>query len=717
MKRLLLSLAVLLLLAGFAQAQKNVPYLFYKTDRKGISKAAQDPSVVKGMNVIARLQLLAANQNEKYRVPLPDGRDVVIRGYRVERDKKSQAWYGKVENEKASFVFFASTAKAMKGRIEIGKKHYRIIYLGAGVHQIAEIDVNKMKEADDDGEVPKYGKPRDRSDEDGCPDPASDIDLMVVYTQDAENAAGGPEGMETLIYESVSLTNLAYENSDINQRLRLVHFSRVDYAEAADSVIDRERLRDPADGFMDGIHALRDSHGADIVMLITETSEDGNCGRAFIMDPVSVDHEAFAFGVVRRECAADNLSFPHELAHIMSARHQNDDHTTPFAFNHGFFQLIPSDRSGLAWETIMSKRTDCDRKIFFSNPELEFSPNGTAETDPMGTAAERDNHRTLNTTAETVANFRCSSPGVGNVWMKDTWDDTGAEPDPATAGQRMYRSPYVWIRNAQDPTFLHQHEHQDPRFGATNFIYVKTHNGSGAVQRGKLELHVADASISLAWPTSWTRIASISLELGGHETRIVEQEWNSVPDPKSGSTHYCLIARWVSETDPMHAPEGEDIGTNVRENNNIVWRNLNIVDLDDDGDSKVVMNVAGNKRRKASRIVFEDVTKFPRPKFTSGGRVTVTFDDQLLALWKKSKGKGNGFKSVGKNTFEMTASRAWLDKVLLPANYKGRITVTFKKGRSRPRSKFDFSVRHYLMNRKAAYLLGGVDYELVGRKK
>jgi hypothetical protein len=540
---------------------------------------------------------------------------------------------------------------------------------------------------------------------------------MVVYTAAAEAAAGGREGMEALIYESVFLTNLAYENSDINQRLRLVHFSRVTYAEASDSVIDRERLRDPADGFMDGIHALRDSHGADLVMLITETSEDGNCGRAFIMDPVSADHEAFAFGVVKRECAADNLSFAHELAHIMSARHHNDPAATPFEFNHGFFQLTPSDGSGLAWETIMSKRTDSDRKIFFSNPDLEFSPTGSAETDPTGNAANADNHRTLNSTAATVANFRCSSPRVGNVWMKDTWDDTGAEPDPATAGQSMSRSPYIWIRNVQDPTFLHQHEHQNPVFGATNFIYVKTHNGSGAVQRGNLEVLIADASISLTWPTSWTPVASIPLELGGHETRVVEHEWNSVPDPRSGSTHYCLIARWVSETDPMHTPEGEGISTNVRENNNIVWRNLDIVALDEDADSKVVMNIAGNKRRKASRIVFADLTKFPRPKFTAGGRVTVTFDDQLLAFWKKGKGKRNGFRSVGKNSFEMTAARAWLDNVWLPDNYKGKITVTFRKGFSTPASKYDFSVRHYLLNRKAPYLLGSVDYELVARKK
>jgi hypothetical protein len=237
------------------------------------------------------------------------------------------------------------------------------------------------------------------------------------------------------------------------------------------------------------------------------------------------------------------------------------------------------------------------------------------------------------------------------------------------------------------------------------------------VQNGTLELHIADASLSLTWPASWTLVASIPVSLGGSSTTIVQQEWNSVPDPDSGSTHYCLIARWVSASDPMHTAEGDNIGTNVRENNNIVWKNLNVVDLEDDADSKVVMNIAGNKRRAASRIVFEDITKFPRPKFTSTGKVTVTFDDQLTALWRKGGGKSVGFKPYGKNTFELTGDRASLDNVLLPANYKGKIMVTFGKGRNTPRSKFDFSVRHYLMNKSVPELLGGVDYELMMRRK
>ena len=100
-----------------------------------------------------------------------------------------------------------------------------------------------------------------------------------------------------------------------------------------------------------------------------------------------------------------------------------------------------------------------------------------------------DNHQTLNNTAPTVANFRCSSPGVNDVWMKDLWNDTGLEPDPNTAGQSMSKSPYIWIRNDQDAELVNQHRHQNPIFRADQLDLRQTaqwRRGGGQRQSGAL---------------------------------------------------------------------------------------------------------------------------------------------------------------------------------------------------------------------------------------
>ena len=58
-----------------------------------------------------------------------------------------------------------------------------------------------------------------------------------------------------------------------------------------------------------------------------------------------------------------------------------------------------------------------------------------------------------------------------------------------------------------------------------------------------------------------------------NSTRIAEVPWNPT---ESGD--YSLVARWESASDVMNR-ETADIDQNVRNNNNIVRRNVNIVTL------------------------------------------------------------------------------------------------------------------------------------------
>ena len=713
MKHPFIAAALLLALAACDKQVevKKLPYLFTLTEQKE-TFLEKDIAFVKGVYATADLRLLQSGKAQAYLVPMPDATDITILARRTDKHEKSMDWYGEVKGQKGSTVFITYTANALHGLMQIGKDTYRIALVGKDVYQIALMDTEKMVDCGEKEEDPiTYPDQPSENEADGCPDPASDIDIMVLYTQQAEDGAGGVDGIEALIYQSMALTNFCYEQSDVAQRVHLVHMAKVDYTEAGDAFVDRERLRNPTDIHLDGIHALRDAHGADIVTLIVETSSGTNCGFGFIMNTVSNAHEAFGFATIRRSCAVDNKSFPHELGHVMGCRHDvaADPTATPFPFVHGFTMPTPAD-GGAAWRTIMSRAAGV-RQSFFSNPDQEFSPTGSAtDTDPRGTVADEDNHRTLNTTAATVANFRCSSPNNGDVWMKDAWQDTGAEPDPATVGLSMSRSPYIWVRNAQDPTFLEQHNHNDPEFGVTNWVYVKLHNGNAAVQNGTLELHIADASVSLTWQAGWTLVASIPANLAGSSTTILEHEWTNVPLP-TASSHYCMIARWVSATDPMHTVEGSNIGINVRENNNIVWRNLNVVDLDADGDSEVAMGIAGDGR-KNSRIVWWDATRWPLGKLTASGKVVITLDDRLLDLCKMTGCNTTGAKLEG-NKLVMTTARATMDGLVLPKDYKGTIRIRFEPGANTAPGTYDFRVQHWVGTGKEAELLGSVDYELV----
>src|SRR5262249_50247148 len=159
---------------------------------------------------------------------------------------------------------------------------------------------------------------------------------------------------------------------------------------------------------------------------------------------------------------------------------------------------------------------------------------------------------TLNRTAKTVANFRCSSKGTYNVWMKDTWDDTGKEPDPKTVGEDMWNSPYIWVRQSQDVQLTAQHISQNPVRGKTNWIYVKLENG-GNDTSGSLEIYGSPGSAGLLWPADWTRLGTVDVpSLQENTVRVFGLPWTP-----ADVGQYSLLARWQSDTDPMAVPETE----------------------------------------------------------------------------------------------------------------------------------------------------------------
>jgi hypothetical protein len=120
--------------------------------------------------------------------------------------------------------------------------------------------------------------------------PNSTLDVMVVWTRQAEceKAETGSglctnldettrTSMESLVDLAVFETNVAFEESGIYAELNLVHAFRDEtYTEPTTGDVFDTALRDftgTTDGEMDYIHALRDAHCADIVVLLVGNTE------------------------------------------------------------------------------------------------------------------------------------------------------------------------------------------------------------------------------------------------------------------------------------------------------------------------------------------------------------------------------------------------------------------------------------------------------------
>jgi hypothetical protein len=594
--------------------------------------------------------------------------DVVVRARRDRVEPagtRGQVWIGRVEGRQDR-ALLATVDGVTVGNVHVGDRLFEIRDAGDGVSVISEVDASLLPpEGCDDGSEVVPAPPRPEA---VAADPCGLIDMMVLYTPAALDDAGGQAGMEALIYLAISETNVTFEDSGITTRIAPVHIDLVQYVEAAslfpdgDVFTDRDYMIDPIDGVLDAVPVLRDRYCADVVQLITHAG-GGWCGGAKTMDPApNPAHEAKAYAVTVDGCATGNYTFGHELGHIMGARHDwyVDDEATPYTYAHGYVNRIEK------WRTIMSYEDVCDafysyctRKGIWSNPNVLIDgvpagvPEGTStacvEDDKYNTDCDAENWRTLNNTACTVASFRdrsaCIASAARNVWMKDTWHDTGMEPDIFTSNQDMWKSPYIWVRHDPDPTGAQQHRHENPEFGSINHVYVKLHNDFDVAASGRLRLYYAEAATGLSWPGDWTLFADTPVNgVAAHATLIVPSTWSP-----PGTGHFCLLARWDAPTnpaDPMTFAEGPNVGTNTRNNNNIVWRNLNVLNLEPDLTTPAPPAKVRNLKRAATTVdLAVEQADVPSSFLRKGGQVLLDLGG-LLDNWQSTGARGDGARLI-----------------------------------------------------------------------
>ena len=251
-------------------------------------------------------------------------------------------------------------------------------------------------------------------------DDGSVIDLLVVYPSLVRRSQGGHRFMRALIDRDVALANEAYRASSAAQRLNLVAAVEVEHAAAEkDANMFRiiRHLESPASGYMDEVHALRDSYAADLVLQHrgdftgTGVAIGRVSGIANQMRELSAEAEApHGFSV------SNSFAFSHELGHNMGLRHDRslDVRNTPFPYSHGYVVTDPPEQLEGAY-TIMAYGATEKKLPRFSNPNLRYPDAdgvalGVPGDQPSDSAdGPADAVRSLNGTRRVVANFRRSA--------------------------------------------------------------------------------------------------------------------------------------------------------------------------------------------------------------------------------------------------------------------------------------------------------------------
>ena len=234
----------------------------------------------------------------------------------------------------------------------------------------------------------------------GCEDDGTVIDVLVVYTPAARNAAGGTASIQALAVSAIEATNQAYINSGVQTSVRLAHLAEVDYSESGSFGTDLSNLRT---GVVPDALELREIFDADLVAMLSNST--GACGIGYLMQDLDPGFESLGFSVTRYSCAVGNLSFAHELGHNMGCQHDvgNAGSNPLFPYSFGWRWTT---NGGQLRRSVMAYSPG-SRVPHFSNPNVL---NGGV---PTGVESSAFNALSINNAAYVVSNFRVSDCGDG----------------------------------------------------------------------------------------------------------------------------------------------------------------------------------------------------------------------------------------------------------------------------------------------------------------
>ena len=179
-----------------------------------------------------------------------------------------------------------------------------------------------------------------------------------------------------------------------------------------------------------------------------------------------------------------------------------------------------------------------------------------------------------------------------DIYIRDSTGDDGLLPSTGI----MSMSPDIIVRSSivADPqnAFGENSGHENNQFlshpvkeNQTHFIYVRMINGGpGAATNVTATVYWSRAA-TLLKPSQWTLIGqTVAIDLPDDNDKLMVAgpiNWPAAAIPNSG--HYCFVAILDSAEDPAPPlPPALTVGTFsdfVRNNNNMAWRNFNVVPI------------------------------------------------------------------------------------------------------------------------------------------
>ncbi|MEX2303054.1 MAG: M12 family metallo-peptidase [Bryobacterales bacterium] len=324
-------------------------------------------------------------------------------------------WYGRPTEGGGQALLVVRDGTASGSVRTASGEFYRIRGVSPGIHAIRQVTYQGAPPADDSVPVPESEIPQAAHVQQDAPiaeqSGTTTLDVMVVYTAGARQAAGGASGIQSEIQLAIAELNQSFSNSGVQMQARLAHSAEIAYSDEQNSLSTTlARLRTSGDGYMDQVHALRDQYGADVVALLVNGpgSNGGTVGTGYIMQTVGSYFSAYAFSVTEVNFATGpSYALLHEIGHNLGCAHDRANSSSAGAYPYAYgYQRSQTPR----FRTIMSYNcsgVNCPTVNHWSNPSVNYQGYPTGVASSQSNSA--DNRQALNNTKATAAAWRAAS--------------------------------------------------------------------------------------------------------------------------------------------------------------------------------------------------------------------------------------------------------------------------------------------------------------------
>lgn len=374
-------------------------------NQQAIQVLLQQPTNISANYININLDVL--NLFEQFKLNFDD-KDYTVNYDRTNvRGPSNYSWFGDNESGDGNIII-SVLGNDVQGLLFIGIEIYSIVTTLSGAHIIVKVDQSQFP--NETCIFPDQNNNKTNVFEDtksnkntlkqklaeGCT-----LRALIYYTEKAETKVGlGILGttIQNKIQLSVDATNQSFKDSDIFNYdvVEIALIQKTDYKETTFTKdLDNFRINYGYMGnfkAMDEVHALREAYDADFCVLVRD-SDPNSCGTAGDLG----GSKSFAFFAASYSCIEENLTFAHELGHLLGCHHDTFvANNQKFPYGHGYVYK-PGN-----WRTLMAYSDACASCVRI---QRWSNPNKIYRGVPLGTTNKEDNARVCKENLNKVAQF------------------------------------------------------------------------------------------------------------------------------------------------------------------------------------------------------------------------------------------------------------------------------------------------------------------------